>query len=133
MYSPFYYDNVVVPGGLYAYWAKLLPQIAASTASLKSFCPEAGFTASGFAKMFGCTGAALAFYNTAKPEKEKESFRIIASYHTDSDCLRCNRANRVHIPVRSAGTVCSTCITGSNSGNDHVVGGNRRYQLRRID
>ena len=50
LYSPFYYDNVVVPGGLYAYWAKLLPQIAASTASLKSFCPEAGFTASGFAK-----------------------------------------------------------------------------------
>lgn len=69
LYSPFYYDNVVVPGGLYAYWAKLLPQIAASTAPLKSFCPEAGFTASGFAKMFGCLGAALAFYSTAKPEK----------------------------------------------------------------
>ena len=32
LYSPFYYDNVVVPGGLYAYWAKLLPQIAVSTA-----------------------------------------------------------------------------------------------------
>lgn len=72
LYSPFYYDNVVVPGGLYAYWAKLLPQIAASTASLKSFCPEAGFTASGFAKMFGCLGAALAFYSTAKPEKKKK-------------------------------------------------------------
>lgn len=62
LYAPFYYDNVVVPGGLYAYWAKLLPQIAASTASLKSFCPEAGFTASGFSKMFGCLGVALAFY-----------------------------------------------------------------------
>ena len=37
----------------------------------KSFCPEAGFTASGFAKMFGCLGAALAFYSTAKPEKRK--------------------------------------------------------------
>lgn len=32
LYSPFYYDNVVVPGGLYAYWAKLLPQIAVSIA-----------------------------------------------------------------------------------------------------
>ena len=77
LYSPFYYDNVVVPGGLYAYWAKLLPQIAASTASLKSFCPEAGFTASGFAKMFGCLGAALAFYSTAKPEKKKKVFALL--------------------------------------------------------
>ena len=77
LYSPFYYDNVVVPGGLYAYWAKLLPEIASSTASLKSFCPEAGFTASGFAKMFGCTGAALAFYSTAKPEKKKQVFALL--------------------------------------------------------
>ena len=30
LYSPFYYDNIVVPGGLYAYWANLLPEIASS-------------------------------------------------------------------------------------------------------
>ena len=77
LYSPLYYDNIVVPGGLYAYWANLLPEIASSTASLKSFCPEAGFTASGFAKMFGCTGAALAFYSTAKPEKKKQVFALL--------------------------------------------------------
>lgn len=45
--------------------------------SLKSFCPEAGFTASGFAKMFGCLGAALAFYSTAKPEKKKKVFALL--------------------------------------------------------
>ena len=54
-----------------------LAMIAASTASLKSFCPEAGFTASGFAKMFGCLGAALAFYSTAKPEKKKKVFALL--------------------------------------------------------
>ena len=42
LYSPFYYDNAVVPGGLYAYWATKLPELAASTASLKSLVPEAG-------------------------------------------------------------------------------------------
>ena len=56
LYSPFYYDNVVVPGGLYAYWATKLPEIAASSASLKSLVPMAGFTSTGFSKIFGCPG-----------------------------------------------------------------------------
>lgn len=72
MYSPFYYDNLVCPGGIYSYWATQLPQLAASTASLKSLCPEAAFTATGFSKIFGCPGIALAFYATAKPEKKKQ-------------------------------------------------------------
>ncbi len=72
LYSPFYYDNLVCPGGIYSYWATQLPAIAASTASLKSLCPEAAFTATGFSKIFGCPGIALAFYATAKPEKKKQ-------------------------------------------------------------
>ncbi len=72
LYSPFYYDNLVCPGGIYAYWATKLPEIAASSASLKSLCPEAAFTATGFSKIFGCPGIALAFYSTAKPEKKKQ-------------------------------------------------------------
>lgn len=72
LYSPFYYDNLVCPGGIYTYWATQLPTIAASTASLKSLCPEAAFTATGFSKIFGCPGIALAFYATAKPEKKKQ-------------------------------------------------------------
>ncbi len=72
LYSPFYYDNLVCPGGIYAYWATQLPAIASSTASLKSLCPEAAFTATGFSKIFGCPGIALAFYATAKSEKKKQ-------------------------------------------------------------
>lgn len=72
LYSPFYYDNLVCPGGIYSYWATQLPTLAASTASLKSLCPEAAFTATGFSKLFGCPGIALAFYSTAKPEKKKQ-------------------------------------------------------------
>lgn len=72
LYSPFYYDNLVCPGGIYAYWATQLPTLAASTASLKSLCPEAAFTATGFSKIFGCPGIALAFYSTAKKEKKTQ-------------------------------------------------------------
>ena len=72
LYSPFYYDNLVCPGGIYAYWATQLPALAASTDSLKALCPEAAFTATGFSKIFGCPGIALAFYATAKPEKRKQ-------------------------------------------------------------
>lgn len=77
LYSPFYYDNVVVPGGLYAYWATKLPEIAASSASLKSLVPMAGFTSTGFSKIFGCPGIALAFYSTAKKEKKKKSLGLL--------------------------------------------------------
>lgn len=77
LYSPFYYDNVVVPGGLYSYWATKLPEIAASKASLKSLLPEAGFTATGYSKIFGCPGIALAFYATAKPEKRKKVLALL--------------------------------------------------------
>lgn len=77
MYSPFYYDNLVCPGGIYAYWATQLPELAASTGSLKSLCPEAAFTATGFSKIFGCPGIALAFYATAKPEKKKQLMGLL--------------------------------------------------------
>lgn len=77
MYSPFYYDNLVCPGGIYSYWATQLPALAASTESLKSLCPEASFTATGFSKIFGCPGIALAFYATAKPEKKKQLMGLL--------------------------------------------------------
>ncbi len=77
LYSPFYYDNAVVPGGLYSYWETRLPELAASTASLKSLVPEAGFTATGFSKIFGCPGIAAAFYMTAKPEKKKQALALL--------------------------------------------------------
>ena len=77
LYTPFFYDNVLVPGGLYAYWAMKLPELAASGESLKSLVPEAGFTSTGFSKIFGCLGVALAFYTTAKPEKKKKTLGLL--------------------------------------------------------
>lgn len=77
LYSPLFYDNVVVHGGIYSAWATALPDIAASTESLKTLAPWASFTCTGWSKMFGCTGIALAFYNTAKPERRKELLGLL--------------------------------------------------------
>lgn len=77
MYSPFYYDNAVVDGGIYTAFAIALPQIAASTDSLKELAPYAAFTCSSWSKIFGCPGIALAFYATAKPEKKKELLSLL--------------------------------------------------------
>lgn len=77
LYSPFFYDSVVAPGGIYSYWATKLPEVAASTASLRSLIPEAAFTSTGYSKIFGCAGIALAFYSTAKPEKKKQVMGLL--------------------------------------------------------
>ena len=77
VYSPLYYDNVVVHGGIYAAWATALPTIAASGDSLKELAPWAGFTCTGWSKIFGCTGIALAFYSTAKPNRRKELLGLL--------------------------------------------------------
>jgi len=77
LYSPFFYDNVVVPGGIYSYWAKNLPTVAASTDSLRSLMPSAAFTATGYSKIFGCPGIALAIYATAKKAKKKQVMALL--------------------------------------------------------
>lgn len=77
LYFPFFYDSAVVNGGLYSHWANMLPQLAASSDSLKSMVPEAGFTLTGLSKMFGCPGIALAFYATAKDSKKKKVLGLL--------------------------------------------------------
>lgn len=77
LYSPFYYDNIVVQGGIYAYWAQQLPTIAASTTNLRELAPYAAYTATGWSKIFGCPGIALAFYFTAKPDKKKQLLALL--------------------------------------------------------
>lgn len=72
LYFPFFYDSAIVNGGVISAWAKLLPQMAASTASLKSMAPWAWPNLTGLSKIFGCPGIALAFYATAKKEKKKQ-------------------------------------------------------------
>ena len=77
LYSPFYYDNAVVNGGIYAAFATQLPEIAASAKPLTELAPYAAFTCTTWSKMFGCPGIALAFYFTAKPEKRQELLGLL--------------------------------------------------------
>lgn len=77
LYSPLYYDNVAVYGGIYTAFANALPEIAASTESLADLAPWARFTCTGWSKIFGCTGIALAFYSTAKPNRRRELLGLL--------------------------------------------------------
>ena len=77
LYAPFYYDNVVVSGGIYAAWAKELPQLAASTDALKTLAPWGAITATGWSKIFGVPGIAGAFYATAKPKNRKKLLALL--------------------------------------------------------
>lgn len=72
LYAPMFYDSLVVPGGIYAYWAQHLPEIATQAGSLKQIAPYAQLTATGWSKIFGCVGIALAFHKTALPENKKK-------------------------------------------------------------
>lgn len=77
MYAPFFYDNVVVNGGIYSAWAKMLPELAASTKDLKELAPFAAYTATGWSKIFGCVGIGMAFYKTANEQRKKEVLGLV--------------------------------------------------------
>ena len=69
LYMPIYYDNLVINDGIYAAWTNLLPILSHSTRPLNELAPWAGFTATGWVKLFGLPAIAAAFYSTAKPER----------------------------------------------------------------
>ena len=69
LYMPIYYDNLVINDGIYATWSSLLPILSHSTRPLNELAPWAGFTATGWGKLFGLPAIAAAFYSTAKPER----------------------------------------------------------------
>lgn len=69
LYMPIYYDNLVINDGIYATWTGLLPILSHSTRPLNELAPWAGFTATGWVKLFGLPAIAAAFYSTAKPER----------------------------------------------------------------
>ena len=69
LYMPIYYDNLVIHDGIYATWTNLLPILSHSTRPLNELAPWAGFTATGWVKLFGLPAIAVAFYTTAKPER----------------------------------------------------------------
>lgn len=69
LYMPIYYNNLVINDGIYATWSSLLPILSHSTRPLNELAPWAGFTATGWVKLFGLPAIAAAFYSTAKPER----------------------------------------------------------------
>ncbi len=69
LYMPIYYDNLVINDGIYATWSSLLPILSHSTRPLNELAPWAGFTATGWVKLFGLPAIAAAFYSTAKPDR----------------------------------------------------------------
>ena len=69
LYMPIYYDNLVINEGIYATWTNLLPILSHSTRPLNELAPWAGYTATGWVKLFGLPAIAAAFYTTAKPER----------------------------------------------------------------
>ena len=76
LYMPIYYDNLVINDGIYATWTNLLPILSHSTRPLNELAPWAGFTATGWVKLFGLPAIAAAFYSTAKPERRAD-LRVI--------------------------------------------------------
>ncbi len=77
LYFPFYYDAAVITGGVQQNWVAMLPELAASTESLKALAPFAWPQLTGLSKLFGIPGIALAFYKTAKPEKRKKVMGLL--------------------------------------------------------
>ena len=78
LYMSLYYDNLIVNGGIYAAWTNLMPIIAHSARPLPELAPWAGFTATGWVKLFGLPAIALAFYRTALPERKPQLKAILA-------------------------------------------------------
>lgn len=76
LYMPIYYDNLVINDGIYATWTNLLPILSHSTRPLNGLASWAGFTATGWVKLFGLPAIAAAFYSTAKPER-RAGLRVI--------------------------------------------------------
>lgn len=76
LYMPIYYDNLVINDGIYATWSSLLPILSHSTRPLNELAPWAGFTATGWVKLFGLPAIAAAFYSTAKPVR-RAGLRVI--------------------------------------------------------
>ena len=77
LYMSLYYDNFAVNGGIYAAWTNLMPLIAHSSRPLTELAPWAGFTATGWVKLFGLPAIAAAFYSTARPERKAQLKTIL--------------------------------------------------------
>jgi len=72
IYGPVFYGPVAIDGGTINYWVQHISEFAASTKSLTSLFPQGGLMLTGMGKTFGCAGAGIAMYMTAKQENKKK-------------------------------------------------------------
>lgn len=77
VYQPFEFGPAAVEGGLLNYWYEHLPEIAASTGSVRDIFPEGGFMLQNAAKSFYPIGIGAAFVATAKPDKRKLTMALV--------------------------------------------------------
>ena len=73
MWQPFVYVPVAVNEGLLTNWFTNLGNIAASSESMTTLFPRAGFMMYGNTKVFGSLGIAIAIILASKPEKRKKT------------------------------------------------------------
>ena len=93
LYAGLLYDSVAIEGGIKTAWVAAMPEIAKSTASLRTLFPAGGYALYGFSKMFAPLGISAAFYATAKEKQEKRSIRINDSGYFNSNVCRDYRTN----------------------------------------
>lgn len=77
VYIPFQLGPAVVAGGLQPYWLKHLAEYAASTRPMAQLAPQEGFMLYGNEKVFLVPFICLAFYNTAKKSKKKQTSALM--------------------------------------------------------
>lgn len=77
VYIPFQLADAVVPGGLQPYWLKHLTYYASSTRPMSQIAPQEGFMLYGNEKVFLVPFICLAFYNTAKKSKKKQTSALL--------------------------------------------------------
>ncbi|MFD1446671.1 PTS transporter subunit EIIC [Oceanobacillus sp. FSL W7-1304] len=77
MWQPFVYVPAAVNEGLLTNWFTNLGNIAASSESMTTLFPRAGFMMYGNTKVFGSLGIAIAIILASKPEKRKKTIGLI--------------------------------------------------------
>ena len=87
------YDSVAIEGGIKTAWVAAMPEIAKSTASLRTLFPAGGYALYGFSKMFAPLGIKCGILCNSKRKQEKRSIRINDSGYFNSNVCRDYRTN----------------------------------------
>jgi PTS system arbutin-like IIC component len=78
IYGPVFYGPVAIDGGTVNYWIQNVADFARSNeGSLRTLFPQGGLMLTGMGKVFGCTGAGIAIYLSAKEENKKKVLGLL--------------------------------------------------------